>query len=245
MKIQTTRIPALIVLSLALACGKSEDDSDASSGVTTTAATPAGTDATTGAESGTVDPTTAPTTTTVDPTTGPDDTTSVSASEPTTDGTTGTPVTECTAYCDTIELNCAGDFTQYGSREMCEATCATFTPGVAGEMAGNTLACRTYHAGAAAMADDVHCGHAGPGGDAACGSNCEGFCGIAAVACPDAWPDITACATACNTFDPAEKYDAKDVSGNTFACRLYHLTAATVDPATHCAHIKGDSPTCI
>jgi hypothetical protein len=239
MKLRDLPVPALIALVLVGAC-KSEGGDESSTAATmdltgsstgpgTTGPATDGTSTapTTGSES------TAPTTGTPDGTTMPGD------------DTTGTPVTGCTAYCDTIETNCAGDFSQYGTREMCEATCATFAPGTDGDMMGNSLACRTYHAGAAAMANDVHCGHAGPGGDMACGSNCEGFCGIAAAVCPEAWPDIAACAMACGTFDPGEKYDATDVKGNTFACRLYHLTAATVDPVVHCGHIKGDSPTCM
>lgn len=156
---------------------------------------------------------------------------------------TSAPV-DCQSYCDLVMLNCAGDFSQYGSDQTCETSCAAFAPGSPGDTSGNSLACRHYHAGAAAMANDVHCGHAGPGGDMACGSNCEGFCAIAGKYCPDAWPDNDACIVACSGFATDEVYDANDVSGDTFACRLYHVTAASLDPATHCAHITGDSPTC-
>lgn len=158
------------------------------------------------------------------------------------DDTSG--VVDCDAYCDLIGLNCDGDFTQYGSRETCMTSCAAFAPGSPGDMSGNSLACRHYHAGLAAMANDVHCTHAGPGGDTACGSNCEGFCAIAGRYCPEAWADTAACIAACVTFPADEHYDANDVSGNSFACRLYHVTAASLDPVVHCAHIKGDSPTC-
>ena len=151
---------------------------------------------------------------------------------------------DCDAYCDRIGLNCTGDFTQYGSRETCMTSCAAFAPGSPGDMSGNNLACRHYHAGLAAMVNDVHCTHAGPGGDTACGSNCEGFCAIAGRYCPEAWADTAACIAACVTFPADEHYDANDVSGNSFACRLYHVTAASLDPTTHCSHIKGDSPTC-
>lgn len=173
----------------------------------------------------------------------PTGSTTTPATETTVDPT-GMPVEGCAGYCELITANCGGDFTQYGAPATCLSSCEAFAPGVEGDMAGNTLACRTYHAGAAAMADDVHCTHAGPGGDGACGTNCEGFCAIAADACPEAWPDIDSCLTACLGFPAEEKYDATDVGGNTLACRLYHVTAATVDPVTHCGHIKGDSPTC-
>ena len=48
-------------------------------------------------------------------------------------------------------------------------------------------------------------------------------------------------------FDDSEKYDAGDSSGNTLACRLYHLTVAATDAgsaATHCPHTVADSPVC-
>lgn len=166
-----------------------------------------------------------------------------SGGDPSTGDDTGA-VVDCDAYCDLIGLNCDGDFTQYGSRDTCMTSCAAFAPGSPGDMSGNSLACRHYHAGLAAMANDVHCTHAGPGGDMACGSNCEGFCAIAGKYCPEAWADHDACIVACATFPTDEVYDANDVGGNTFACRLYHVTAASLDPMVHCAHIKGDSATC-
>jgi hypothetical protein len=163
------------------------------------------------------------------------------------DATTGedtSAAVDCDSYCDLVMQNCDGDFLQYGSIDNCLTSCTAFPPGSAGDMSGNSLACRHYHAGAAAMANDVHCGHAGPGGDTACGSNCEGFCAIAGKYCPAAWADDAACLAACATFSPDEVYDAGDVSGNTFACRLYHATAASLNPDIHCGHITGDSPAC-
>jgi hypothetical protein len=207
--------------------------------------------ATTGApQTGTTAPdgstTDEPPATTGEPTTGAPDTTG----EPTTGAVSSTGddtgvASDCAGYCDLIEQNCGGEFTQYGSKDTCLTTCAAFAPGAAGDMAGNNLACRIYHAGAAAMADDVHCTHAGPGGDTACGSNCEGFCAIAGKYCPEAWADNDACIVACTGFDATEKYDASDVGGNTLACRLYHATAASFDAATHCPHIVGASPPCM
>lgn len=169
-----------------------------------------------------------PVTTTADPSTGDDTSATV----------------DCNSYCDLVMKNCTGDYLQYGANENCLASCAAFAPGSPGDMSGNSLACRHYHAGAAAMANDVHCGHAGPGGDMACGSNCDGFCAIANEYCPEVWQDNASCVVACMTFDTAEVYDANDVAGDSFACRLYHATAASLAPMTHCSHIKGDSPTC-
>jgi hypothetical protein len=40
------------------------------------------------------------------------------------------------------------------------------------------------------------------------------------------------------------KYSTAVVSGDSYACRLYHLTQAAVDPVVHCGHIVEASPTC-
>lgn len=163
----------------------------------------------------------------------------------TSDDTTGGGALSCADYCATIATSCTGAETQWGNLEFCMASCAAFPPGTAADTTTNTLGCRTYHAGAAAGDPATHCVHAGPGGANACGSNCEGFCAIGMAACPDKWADAAACMTACAGFDDSEKYDATDIAGNTLACRLYHATAASVDAATHCGHIGGDSPPCM
>src|SRR5262249_48685245 len=92
----------------------------------------------------------------------------------------------CAAYCSSITANCTGANLQYSSMDSCMAVCPAFALGTASAQAGNSLGCRTYHAGAAAMNPGVHCGHAGPGGNSACGLNCEGFCTIVLHACTGA-----------------------------------------------------------
>lgn len=159
--------------------------------------------------------------------------------------TTGGDAPSCEEYCASITANCSGGQAQYGSPQTCLATCEAFSPGTIADKSGNTLGCRAYHATAAVGDPLTHCTHAGPGGGAVCGADCDGFCTISAYVCPDAWPDEPACQVACGTFSSDELYDASDVSGDTFACRLYHLTAAAFDPATHCAHIKSDSAPCM
>lgn len=150
----------------------------------------------------------------------------------------------CDAYCASIATNCTGTNTQYGMLDFCMASCESFPVGAATDTSGNTLGCRTYHAGAAAGDPAVHCVHAGPGGAGACGANCDGFCTVAMGACPDAWPGLPECMTACAGFMDTEPYDAGDVGGNTLACRLYHATAAAFQPDPHCLHVKADSPPC-
>lgn len=148
----------------------------------------------------------------------------------------------CETYCIDIMANCIGENAQYTNTETCVETCKALPQdGMASATTGNSIQCRTYHAGSPAKMDPaMHCTHAGPGGAGACGMDCEGFCAIAIGTCNTQWPTMAACmdmATGCPAFkDDMMKYDAKDTAGDTFDCRLYHLTVATTDAATHCAH---------
>jgi hypothetical protein len=173
-------------------------------------------------------------------------------------GTGGGAGLSCEAYCTTIMAGCTADNAQYPSQDSCVASCAGFPEGTAADMGGNTLGCRTYHAG---VADDsaanatAHCHHAGPsGGDGTCGMNCEGFCSVAMAVCTGAnaqWNTADECNTDCTAFmfDPTNTFDVtNDTSGNTYNCRLYHLTNAARDAAsatTHCPHIVTASPVCM
>lgn len=47
------------------------------------------------------------------------------------------------------------------------------------------------------------------------------------------YPSLDSCLNICATFRPG---DPDDVSGNSFACRVYHTGAAATDAATHCVH---------
>jgi hypothetical protein len=151
----------------------------------------------------------------------------------------------CDNYCATIATNCTGANTMYTSEANCLATCALWQPGVAGEMSNNTRACRIYHAGVAAGNPGLHCRHAGPGGDGTCGTNCEGFCSLVLGACAaEATPpyaSMAACMTTCSGFATTPPYDASQTGGNTFACHLYHATAASSLPAVHCPHTTADT----
>ena len=50
--------------------------------------------------------------------------------------------------------------------------------------------------------------------------------------------------TACAAFPTTPAYNAGVTGGDSFACRLYHLTAASGDPVTHCPHIKPTGGPC-
>lgn len=177
---------------------------------------------------------------------------STTANPTTTDGSGGSSgggaALDCNTYCDAITANCTAANAQYSSKESCMGACAAFPVGAAADTSGNTLGCRTYHSGAAAMDAATHCVHAGPGGAGACGSNCEGFCAIAVATCPTEHPDEATCMTTCMGFADTEPFDAGDVAGDTLACRLYHLSVAATDAAsamTHCAHTAAMSAPCV
>ena len=130
------------------------------------------------------------------------------------------------------------------------AVCESFTVGTTADMDGNTLGCRQYHAGAAETEPAIHCRHAGPGGDGACGTNCEGFCTIAQAQCTGAdaaFADAAACMTECAMFPTTPPYDVSQTGGDSFACRMYHLTIAATGPdiaKVHCPHVAAISDPC-
>lgn len=165
---------------------------------------------------------------------------SSAASDPTEQAT----ALDCKSYCATITANCTSNNAQYASLQQCQGTCDAFTLGDEADRDGNTLGCRVYHADVAKGDPAMHCTHAGPGGAGQCGRNCEGFCTIAAAACPGTYADAAACMSACAGFGDSEPFDASDQAGDSLACRLYHLTVATEDPTNHCPHILPDSGPC-
>ncbi|WP_159397636.1 hypothetical protein [Sorangium cellulosum] len=157
----------------------------------------------------------------------------------------GEPAASCETYCAAVMANCTDVQAQYGSEASCVAFCEDLPEGAAGEEAGNSLACRAYHAGEAAADPTTHCIHAGPGGGGVCGAPADAFCTVAPEACPDVYADSDACNTEAAGFDATPPYAGPNSTGDTLACRLYHLTEATIDPETHCGHIGEASPVCM
>jgi len=154
---------------------------------------------------------------------------------------------KCTDYCNSIQSACTGSLAQYFNTQACLDSCKTLPSGTAADTAGNTIGCRTYHAGAAGSQPNPHCYHAGPGGAGVCGADCDGFCTIAQASCTGAnqsFSSFAACTGECAGFPAAPAYTATVTSGDSFACRMYHLTSATQQPATHCSHIIEASATC-
>lgn len=152
----------------------------------------------------------------------------------------GTPAT-CSGYCSTIMAACTGADGQYGDNDSCMASCSSFPAGAPGDQKDNSLECRAYHANAA-KSGATHCPHAGPAGDGVCGTNCDGYCSLMMKHCAGAYPSAAECATACATITgaTAKGFDTgiDNRTGDSLFCRIYHATAASMDPTTHCEHAK-------
>ena len=164
---------------------------------------------------------------------------------------------DCSTYCSQIATTCTGANAQYASSAACMATCNKFTVGALTDTSGTTLGCRMYHVNNATKTamPDVHCNHGGPGGgkiapvaagatpDTHCSDACTNFCQLSVSICGTGtdtskqFTDLNSCLTTCAGWDRTAAYAvAPPVAGNNLACRLYHMTAAAADPATHCSH---------
>jgi hypothetical protein len=137
--------------------------------------------------------------------------------------------------------------------------------GTAGDTAGNSVACRTYHVGAAVIATsdpETHCAHGNAiGGAGAVGFPCttggntfgEAFCALSLSLCTGAnadpaFTDAAGCATAAGGLTSAGGIPwgaatpgTSITNASSIECRIYHLEAAASNvaggtQATHCPH---------
>lgn len=159
----------------------------------------------------------------------------------------------CERYCEAITDACTGESAQYTDLEACLLACPDFPEGSPGDREGNTLGCRLNYALKAPSEPITYCTWAGPGGDGACGSNCEGFCTLMAATCTadstrastDYFTSTEDCLDACAAVPQRGPYSATDQSttggADIFECRLYHVTAAIYadDARVHCPHAMG------
>jgi hypothetical protein len=154
----------------------------------------------------------------------------------------------CDRYCETIAASCTEENEQYASPAACQAVCSRLEPGTPGSFTGNTVECRLARAelGGATGEPQNYCSSAGPGGGDVCGNDCEGFCAIMVATCDDLMGTFDECVSECldnvpNLSGPPDNlaYDTSLQDGNSVQCRLFHVTAATLDPRTHCAHAAG------
>jgi len=189
--------------------------------------------------------------------------TTVDAPPPAIDAPAATPplALDCNTYCTHLAADCMTTNTQIAAAN-CMGTCAAFPPGTQADTSGNTLGCRNYHLQnieVRGMSATTHCPHAGPvggliapGSTEVCGTSpCADFCAMEAKVCgtdaaqvagvTNRYTDVNACMTACGTFAMTPEASPTVTSGNTFACRIYHLTNAAAQTTaaatnTHCGH---------
>ena len=155
----------------------------------------------------------------------------------------------CDDYCSAVQAACGDDgaTSQYASVAACKTHCETngkLPAGTIDDTAGNTIGCRTYHAGVAGESAEnaaIHCPHAGADGGSVCGSYCDVYCDLAAANCSDLYADGAACQTACEGF--AADGAGGDATGDSVQCRIYHLGVAGGGDdaaAIHCPHAAAD-----
>ena len=152
----------------------------------------------------------------------------------------------CDRYCDTVAAACTGQFEQYASRDACLAVCESLDAGSPTDPTGNTIECRLARAEFAQTTGEPqdYCFSAGPGGAGQCGTDCEGFCTIMAKTCTlmGSYDQcLPQCAEVPDLSGPPDNvtYDTSIQAGDSIQCRLFHVTAATLDSVSHCAHAAG------
>ena len=151
----------------------------------------------------------------------------------------------CNQYCDLVMASCIDPYRQYASRNSCLAVCSSLEPGQPG-VAGNTVECRLERA---VLADDTgepdrHCFSAGPGGAGECGADCEGYCTLMTATCSQLGSRAECLSACANVPDlsQSQKFNVAITSGDSIQCRLFHVSAARLDPVTHCEHAAGAAP---
>lgn len=148
----------------------------------------------------------------------------------------------CVRYCNAVMKNCTGLAQVYESAAVCLRVCQTLDPGTPDDRSGNTIGCRFFHAKQIELVGEeaTECPAAGPGGDGVCGTNCQGYCTLLQGLCPPALG--VECRATCPELTDLGGFDSSKTSGQTLQCRLYHVSAATLDPAFHCPHAAGAGP---
>jgi len=146
----------------------------------------------------------------------------------------------CDNYCDLAMTNCTAEFALYASRESCMGTCAKLELGKLDDQGVDTVGCRLHNAELAGQTGEKseYCVNAGPGGNASCGSDCEAYCKLMKGICPAQFTTDMDCATECAMVPDHGNYNIGVPLENSIECRLYHVSAATIDNM-HCVHAAG------
>jgi hypothetical protein len=164
------------------------------------------------------------------------------------------PVDLCPQYCDEIMARCDGGDAQYLDRQQCEKVCELFPQGTIGMADADTVACRLKYAEKTRYGSEsevsAYCRQAGPGGDGACGGNCESFCTLMMGVCTEAsagpyhFATVGQCEASCAALPagtvPYSTSNPLVADGDHVQCRLFHVTsAAMADADEHCGHSMG------
>jgi hypothetical protein len=134
----------------------------------------------------------------------------------------------------------------YTDIKTCFGICALLPAGDESEPNGmNSVACRNHQLDIQESGGEETCASSGPGGNAVCGTNCESYCQLYKAACQAVQPNPSTeleqhtCVLKCQGLKDTETFDTDaNSSGDTLQCRLYHTSAASVDPITHCWHAQ-------
>ena len=156
------------------------------------------------------------------------------------------PAPTCEDFCAKVAVACTGANVQYANPGECISYCKNegkIPAGATTDKSGNTIGCRTYHAGLAAVSSSnaaSHCPHAGKSGGNVCGTWCENYCGLSAANCQGGqslYVSADACAQKCASVPADGKPDA--FSGGSVQCLIYHLGVAGKNQTSateHCPH---------
>jgi hypothetical protein len=147
----------------------------------------------------------------------------------------------CDQYCDAIMANCTGANVAYADKAACKSACASLpATGMDGDMSGNTVQCRIYHAGVAKTDPATHCPHAAENGGDVCGSLCDVYCDSILANCTTTnkqFDDKPKCMAACSAMPKLSgAASISAMAGDSVQCRIYHAGAAKADAHTHCPH---------
>lgn len=148
-------------------------------------------------------------------------------------GATGEIKPTCENYCKLILLSCAGANQQFTGEDACLHFCkqtAKLPAGEEGDLAGNTISCRTYFASLAGLSASKaakYCPAAGPTGGNVCGSWCNNYCALALMNCTaehKIYSSAEACPVACAQLD--DKAPVTALTGDSVQCRMNWLGVA-------------------
>ncbi len=149
---------------------------------------------------------------------------------------------DCWTYCNSLDSSCTGSNQVYQDRETCLAVCALMEPEVDElNSTANTLSCRLEKIGGGIEGNE--CPLVGPGGNGACGTNCQALCRLRRQLCSDVVPSVDQgpadCEVACEALYDRQDLDASgpDLTGDSVQCRLLQVALAARYPeeaAKHC-----------